>query len=310
MCCRHPCGTAAVVTYGIITALLLITSLILIACSIQTVPAGHYGLLVDYVTMTPDLSDTYPPGRYFFGLGHDFLLFPSTLQTVEYLEELNDAITARTSEGLQIILDSIWQYKIDRAGIPSLWRNMSDNYDDIIRAVGRDIVRDVASNYAAIDFFQIRPEIADNIRSALTDTLSSFHVSAAGVYLESINLPDAYESALETNQIAYQDIFRATQERERESVLSQQWIMLADVQAVVVGINATATGIAMVTAANAAATGLNVTTTAFVRAASDLQANISLSAQQLVGYMYLSTLKAHAPSRTVFSADAPNNLVF
>jgi len=58
----------------------------------------------------------YTAGIFFLGIGHSFIKFPKTVQTLEFSKEktANSApLQSRTSDGLEVILEISFQYKSD-----------------------------------------------------------------------------------------------------------------------------------------------------------------------------------------------------
>jgi len=59
-------------------------------------------------------SKAYIGGIHFLGVGHSFIKYPKTVQTIEFSEEraANGAsIKSRTLDGLEVILEISFQYK-------------------------------------------------------------------------------------------------------------------------------------------------------------------------------------------------------
>ena len=52
-------------------------------------------------------------GLYFLGIGHSFIKFPKNVQTIEFSKERlssRPAISSRTSDGLEVVLEMSFQY--------------------------------------------------------------------------------------------------------------------------------------------------------------------------------------------------------
>ena len=72
--------------------------------SFASLDAYEYGL--DYSSITKTVDQTvYGPGYHFLGFGHSFIVYPSTVQNMEFSTEVNadrPPIQSRTQDGLEI----------------------------------------------------------------------------------------------------------------------------------------------------------------------------------------------------------------
>ena len=70
--------------------------------SYATLDAYEYGLDYSSITKSVDIS-IYGPGYHFLGFGHKFIVYPSTVQNMEFSRETNadrPPISSRTDDGL------------------------------------------------------------------------------------------------------------------------------------------------------------------------------------------------------------------
>ena len=137
--------------------MVLIASAIMVGCSFGVLDPTQFAL--DYDTVNFQIADDtlYTGGRHFIGLGHKFIVFPNTLQTVRMgsasSEEGGDGETvktssllARTEDGLQVTLDISFQYRLtpDLEQIIKLYSDFQDNYRPVYVRIARNVLRDLS----------------------------------------------------------------------------------------------------------------------------------------------------------------------
>jgi len=202
--------------------ILLITSVILFACSFALVEPTEYGLDWDNNWFTIDDTQVYEGGRHFLGLGHTFIIYPKILRTIKMSGDIpttgdgeNDVevesaeadsesestgvrptsvLNARTSDGLQVMLDLSYQYKLMATpeDLTQLWYDYEDQYEAAFVRISRDTLRNVASQFAAFQYFYNRSIISDAMRIALDAELSNHHANVESFQLLNIALPSKF----------------------------------------------------------------------------------------------------------------------
>ena len=82
--------------------------------SFASLEVNEYGL--DYSSITKTVSSKpWTGGLHFIKVGHSFLKFPKTVQTVEFSNSApqanGPALKSRTQDGLEVILEISFQFK-------------------------------------------------------------------------------------------------------------------------------------------------------------------------------------------------------
>ena len=85
---------------------------LLIIFGFSSLEATEFGLNYSWIskTISPHVKEN---GLYFIGIGHSFIKFPKTVQTIEFSNEPNSnrvPIESRTSDGLEVTLEISFQY--------------------------------------------------------------------------------------------------------------------------------------------------------------------------------------------------------
>lgn len=204
--------------------------LILISVSFASLEYTEYGL--DYASIAMSISpQPYTGGLYFLGLGHSFIKFPKTIQTIEYSND-NGAdlgpIRSRTSDGLEVILEISFQYELIPEKLYDLYMEFESQYRTIILNVAVDTLTDKATKYTAYNFFSDRARIGNEMQMALnTMLISRTFCSVEFFQLRSVDLPDAFENAIQTTEVKRQNIQKARAEQNKIQVEIETQIMKA-----------------------------------------------------------------------------------
>ena len=87
---------------GVCTCFIVIPSFIMIMMSFSSLQSVEYGLDYNAITLTVDNRTYDSAGLYFLGLGHSFIKFPRTIQTIEFNAAHADLLHTRTLDGLPL----------------------------------------------------------------------------------------------------------------------------------------------------------------------------------------------------------------
>lgn len=152
--------------------------------------------------------------------------YTMSIITDEGVKKGDDRIEAISKDSLSVGFDTTILYKIVPAQANILHQTLGEDYADIIiRPATRTVIRDVASEYDAMEMHQKRPEIADKIYSALEPTLAEKNIILEKVLVRHIARPEQIEQAirnkLEMEQEAQQMEFviqKEVREKERKII--------------------------------------------------------------------------------------------
>ena len=106
-------------TYALIFLILCIVIslvMILLLMSMDTLEPLQYGITYNKITKVIG-KDIFVSGRYFIGPFKNFIIYPSSLVTVEFSDNrkaTSEALKTRTAEGLGLALYVSFQYKIKK----------------------------------------------------------------------------------------------------------------------------------------------------------------------------------------------------
>jgi len=127
----------------------LITGSILLAVSFVVVEPNFVGIDFNANQMEIDTSGVYEAGRHFLGVGHYFVLFPTTEQAMSF--EGENRIYGRTKDGLAVTVELVLYYKLLESDKDyfGLYYEHGPNYDKTFRKVGASAAVDVVSRFTA-----------------------------------------------------------------------------------------------------------------------------------------------------------------
>jgi len=200
-----------IVAWGIaisVVVFILIPSIVLLSVSFSSLESTEYGL--NYNGNVKSIENlTYTSGLYFLGVGHSFIVFPKTLQTIDFTTDTTP-LSALTSDGLPVTLEISFQYQLNQDQIYELYLDLGDTWPEVFSAVGQHILAAVASDFPANDFFSNQVGIGNEMKSRLNDEFTStFYSSVDQFQLKSVSLPDEFEGAIEDTIVASQSIQKA-----------------------------------------------------------------------------------------------------
>lgn len=139
----------------------------------------------------------------------------------------DDSITARTSDGQQVLIDSSVQYAVDPDKVVQVHIQWQDRYiDDVVRPLSRGAIRDVISQFG---IEQVYSSKRDAVKQQITDQLSTKFEENGLVLvdfvLRNITFSPEYAASVEQKQIAQQQAEQAkfvVEQRKQEAEQARQ----------------------------------------------------------------------------------------
>lgn len=201
--------------------------------SISSLSYNQVGL--NYSGIFKSVEDrTYEPGIHFVGLGHTFIPFDITINTIEF-SKTKDAtlplISCRTKDGLKLELEVSFQYRVLKDKIYDIYTTYGENMKTVLLRIALDSISDTGTQYRAIDFFTQRTDISEKMKTQLNTRLNK-DINAEVVYfqLRSIDLPDQYELSIQNTEVTKQGIQKAEAERIKNNVTQEMYIAVSAVK--------------------------------------------------------------------------------
>jgi len=284
---------------------IIIPSCFLLGYSFSSLDATTYGL--NYNNNLKEIeNNTYTSGLYFLGVGHWFITFPKTLQTIDWSSDSDedDALACLTSDGLPVTLEVSFQYQLSEDLVYDLYMAYGDNWNEIFESVGQNVLQEVASEFTAYEFFSNQTQIGNDMREALDDAFSAELYSTVSQFqLKQVTLPDAFEDAIEDTIIASQTIQQAQFQYDTAEIDAQTTIIQTSYDANITIITAQAAANQSLAIAQANADAEKALLVAEALALQIAVSQLGLNSSQLDLYIFLQAIAIQDNSELFIAMD-------
>lgn len=227
--------------------MIILVILALAVTSFTVVGVGHACIIVDPVSGA--VSEPMLGPSWFFRLPWTYPIdiFYATASTEMWTDQETGergeypAIHVLSKDGLDIEVDILIRYSLDPKSLVALYRSFPDlRYEDrAVSSVVREDVRDVISQFAAIEIIEEREALSSIMTTTIFESLisePSLHQalleSTIEIDLRDVDPPIKFKEAIEAKLTAEQQKIQAEFERERTIVLAdaerQQKIIYAN----------------------------------------------------------------------------------
>jgi len=216
-----------------ICAVSCITGVVLLILGFSSLEATEYGLDYSWIskTINPAIKEN---GLYFIGIGHSFIKFPKTVQTIEFSKDKNSnrqPIESRTSDGLEVVLEISFQYVLQPENLFKLYNKYGELYNTVFSNVAVDVLTEEATKYTAYDFFMDRGKIKDDFQVNLDKAFNTIcFANIQFLQLRSVDLPTLFEASIQESEVKKQDIQKAQAEQNKVRVEVDTRIKSAEFQ--------------------------------------------------------------------------------
>jgi len=208
----------------------------LFLCVFDAVPPLHYGLRYNWFTKTVETDDVCGPGRYFNGPFRRFLLFSSTVHTIEFTDQTSVTplgvrympLSTRTKDGLHLNLHIALQYRLLKEQIGDLYGEFNMNFEQIFSSTARDLLTRAASEFEAAQLWQERAHVVKIMQSMLDKSLRQSYAECWGLQLMVVDLPSAYELSITRTQVQEQAILAQRQEQVAKQIKAETSVIEAE----------------------------------------------------------------------------------
>lgn len=173
-CTPRRCGCGSILTV-VVLGLGVIFPL-----SWQTLPYSEMGLDFNQISGKLDTSRAYERGRHLVGLGHVFITFPRTIQTIDFAsaseletETSLTSIPVISADGQVVHLEcSVW-YRLVPDKLGELYTRYATRYASNIAKAARQGITEASSLFDTVDFYQSRARVREAMKLAVAAALAS-----------------------------------------------------------------------------------------------------------------------------------------
>lgn len=268
----------------------LVLGLVCLFMSLGSLQPTEYGLRYNRFNKVIDESYTYHGGRHIIGPFKTFLVFPATVQNLEFSNRKGHAtappLETRTGgqAGLKLNLHIAFQYHLARDQLPALYKLANINYESIFLKIARDTLLKAAAEYTAQEYWEERPAIGAEMFKRVNTALMTSHATCTGLQIMIIELPDQYEQSIVTTQVQKQGVKTKRNQQQAALIRAQIGVLIADYQNNITVTLSTATANAALTVQSASARASKNKIDAENYALGDVTDNLHLSAAGMVEY--------------------------
>jgi len=206
--------------------------LFLTLISIDAVEQTQYGLVFNWVTKSFK-AEVYHGGTHFIGFWNKFVVFPATIQTIEFGDRRpgftqQELLHTRTKEGLGLHLGISFQYTLDPDRLHELYALTNTNYEGLFTRIARDQLLEAASEYEGPQYWLQRQQIGDHMRRLVDANLRKHCAALWGLQLLEIDLPDRYERSITLTQVQQQMMKTRMNEQDASRIRADTDVMRAE----------------------------------------------------------------------------------
>lgn len=221
-------GNGGGVLCGVCTCFIVIPSLIMIMMSFSSLPTVEYGLDYNAITLTVDNRTYDSAGLYFLGLGHSFIKFPRTIQTIEFNAAHDDLLHTRTLDGLPLTLGVSFQYRYIPQHLYELYRAYKLKHVHVYENTATAVIANVACNYSAYTFFNDKQGIATVMERELAKTFAhKLYAQVDALQINYIQLPMTFQDAILESIATKQNITQSRRYKDNMQVTFETLLMVA-----------------------------------------------------------------------------------
>lgn len=193
----------------------------MVVVSIKINEPTQMALDFDQIMLKIDEEKLWQNGRHFIGLGHEFIRFPREQQEIRFPDGGSyNSLTARTKDGLRIEMDISFQFtlltQVDM--IVELFYTWGMAYNDAYSTIARSVLRDVAAEWYAYDFFANRTNVERQMFNDLSPALFDVAATLETLQLMDVRFPVQFDNMLQETEAVRQGIKRALFEQEDAGV--------------------------------------------------------------------------------------------
>ena len=276
---------------------------LLILFGFSSLEATEFGLNYSWIskTINPEVKEN---GLYFIGIGHSFIKFPKTVQTIEYSEERSanrPPIESRTSDGLEVTLEISFQYILNPEKIYTLYNTYGPKYDLVFQNIAINILTEEATKYTAYNFFMDRGKIKDDFQNELNKNFEKICFSNIQfLQLRKVNLPILFEESIQESEVKKQDIQKAQAEQNKVKIEIDTKIKAAEFQKDVIINKADGEAQAIIKQNDAYVESLLKMQDMQTLAYKNLKESLGLSNQDLLDFMKMKIVKEYDGDNDIY----------
>jgi hypothetical protein len=204
-------------------------------CTMTQLGQFKSGLIRNTVTGYVDMKTDYGPGRYWLGFWKEFIEFPTTLNTIEFSNDVPEKgvvqlhpLRSRDKDGKLVFLDISVQYRLDRKNIGKIYELMLTSYEEVFIAELRDQFAKAANLFEIKEAWTNYDTITDLMRVRCEAVLKERYAECWGLQLWGVTLSQRFEDKLITTQVKKQAQKTQENAKVQNMVRARTKVLLAE----------------------------------------------------------------------------------
>lgn len=179
--------------------LIFLISIILFAVSFGTLEPHYVAIKYNNNLKVIDEDRVYNNGRYFLGLGLNFIDFPIDCQMIDFRG--SRSLRMWSLEGQLVTVDLSLMYRLDREYIIDIYKRYELDYHSRLVQIAIRTAKKVSIQYTAEEFFLIRGTIGEHMRAEMRRRLEEEKVTLELFNVREILIPSKFEKKVIQKQI-------------------------------------------------------------------------------------------------------------
>lgn len=296
------CGCATCV-------ILTVTTVILIILGFSKLQVNEVGIDYSSNSLTLNTKTLYTNGIVWLGIGHSFIKYPRN--QLELNMEGGNSIVARTNDGLVVTLQTKILYKLepDIDKLASLYLMFKEDFEIPIENICRSVIRDVASEFTAFQFWSERENITTAMQDSLTTRLDDIFVRVETFLLSAFILPKTFQDVIDKTEVQKQEMNKVVYELERVNQETQATILQAEEEVLQIETLANAAVAQIQLEAESQIFKLNVSIAQEIKGYKNIKEALDLTTQELTTMIWLEKMSASRVPKTIM-VKTPEDMLF
>lgn len=122
-------------------------------------------------TLSQSIDDKfYSQGRHYIGPLHKFIVYPTTLQTIEFSKGINanaNLLKVQSKGGQSMILEVSFQYRLMTSKLSNLYKSYEQKYEGKFISIAEAAIKNTGTKYTPTQYFTNRRQISQAMHTVL-----------------------------------------------------------------------------------------------------------------------------------------------
>jgi hypothetical protein len=271
----------------------------LVGGSFKILEPLEYGILQNTISKDLTTGKVYTGGRFFVGLGKDFIRFPRPRRIMSFgLHSGTDAgpINAQVNPG-QVQVEASLTYALNYTNLISLYRNFGTNYHSrFVSLVASALQQSYSDGLNSTDFFTNRAMIAQKSLLACKAVLEPL-VSVIDFQLRGVALPSTTETQIISKLVSAQKALTAANVQQQTQLNAQINVVVGQIQQEIDLYQANQTQYANIISNQAVSSAKQLQLSSSAVAYTAFLEVLNFNNSELLQYLYIKNTKS-APDRS------------